>query len=586
MSLALRLAAAAVPILFFWRTLGIWFLADDFAWLGLRLSIFNVQDFLRALCSPMAQGTVRFLSERAFFLGFETLFGLNAIPFRIAALAVAAAASVLLAEAAWRLTGSRRIAILTPVLWTSHFGLAAAMGWLSSTNQVWVSALLLAAFAAFTSGRLWVTVACVLLGFGALETMVVFPVLALAWAWWFDRQRLQAALWLTVPSIGFAALHLFVIPKPATDPAYLAHLDPKSLAATLGYYLRLAFQWPGLLLAPIAAWVARGRALWFGGIWFLALIAPVLPFRDHRLEYYLGAPSMAAAFLIALTAERLAERGLAARLASAALLGAVLFTQLPEGRRILDWQRQRSRAVRSLVSGVLAARELAPRKAILLQGISNQLFWDGIFDNPFRIAGVSRVYLAPGAERVIDAHPEWGGINAWLIPPSSARRMLEEDAAVVYEPRGAQLANVTVDWRRVAEGLGTELSPFVDVADPAFQAQVAGGFYPIEGKGRWMGPKGSVRLSAANALAGEVVVTGYHPPAAAALIRLRARVGGRLTAERQLAEPGQPFELILPVEGGIAKAAEVTVELEASPTVRPAGDGRELSLILGSIQLR
>jgi len=35
------------------------------------------------MVQPFAQGTIRPWSERAFFMGFYTLFGLDALPFRI-----------------------------------------------------------------------------------------------------------------------------------------------------------------------------------------------------------------------------------------------------------------------------------------------------------------------------------------------------------------------------------------------------------------------------------------------------------------------------------------------------------------------
>ena len=84
---ALRFALpTAVCLLLYWRTLSFWFRADDFAWLGLRLSIHRPWDFLVALFEPQAQGTIRFLSERAFFLTFEKMFGLDSTPFRVAVL--------------------------------------------------------------------------------------------------------------------------------------------------------------------------------------------------------------------------------------------------------------------------------------------------------------------------------------------------------------------------------------------------------------------------------------------------------------------------------------------------------------------
>ena len=41
-------------LMVYWFGLQSWFQQDDFAWLGLRLSVFNTADLARALFEPMA----------------------------------------------------------------------------------------------------------------------------------------------------------------------------------------------------------------------------------------------------------------------------------------------------------------------------------------------------------------------------------------------------------------------------------------------------------------------------------------------------------------------------------------------------
>jgi hypothetical protein len=66
----------------YWRGFTAWFRADDFAWLGAGIYVRNFHDLLVALFAPQAQGTIRPLSERAFFMAGFSLFGLDALPFR------------------------------------------------------------------------------------------------------------------------------------------------------------------------------------------------------------------------------------------------------------------------------------------------------------------------------------------------------------------------------------------------------------------------------------------------------------------------------------------------------------------------
>jgi hypothetical protein len=65
-----------------WRGFTGWFRGDDFAWLGTGIYIQNFHDFLVAIFAPQAQGTIRPLSERLFFLLGFSLFGLDACPSR------------------------------------------------------------------------------------------------------------------------------------------------------------------------------------------------------------------------------------------------------------------------------------------------------------------------------------------------------------------------------------------------------------------------------------------------------------------------------------------------------------------------
>ncbi len=109
-----RLATAAfwlVPPLLclalYWRGFTAWFRADDFAWLGTGLYIQNFHDFLVAIFAPMAQGTIRPLSERAFFMAGFSLFGLDALPFKIVIFATQFANLALVASIGARLSGLR-----------------------------------------------------------------------------------------------------------------------------------------------------------------------------------------------------------------------------------------------------------------------------------------------------------------------------------------------------------------------------------------------------------------------------------------------------------------------------------------------
>ena len=100
------LSLPLVCLVIHWYDFHAWFRTDDFAWLGLTRGIYNRSTFLSALFQPMAEGTIRPWSERAFFMAGYSLFGLDALPYRIAIFATQFASLVLVAWIGRRLTGS------------------------------------------------------------------------------------------------------------------------------------------------------------------------------------------------------------------------------------------------------------------------------------------------------------------------------------------------------------------------------------------------------------------------------------------------------------------------------------------------
>src|SRR6202790_2003095 len=234
-SRGLRLAYYGLPMLFcvavHWLGLKMWFFCDDFAWLGLRLELHTPRDLIHVLFSPQAQGTVRTLSERVFFVVFSSIFGLESPPFRVWVFLTQFANIALLIQIARRLTGSATAGFLVAFLWTANAGIALAISWSSAYNEIAVAFFTLLAFRLFLAyidtgqRKYWISQWVVfLLGFGALELNVVYPALAAAYALCCARRHLQKTLYLFIPSILFVILHLFLIPK-STDEHYRMYLD-------------------------------------------------------------------------------------------------------------------------------------------------------------------------------------------------------------------------------------------------------------------------------------------------------------------------------------------------------------------------
>ena len=136
----------------------------------------------------MAQGTIRPWSERGYFILLQSIFGPEALPFRLIAFATAAADVVLIAWITVRATGSRVAGFMAPLLWTVNAALVRAMTWDSTYNELMCPLFLLGALSLYiryldTGQRKfwWWQLVVFSLGFGALEINIVYPAIAAAW---------------------------------------------------------------------------------------------------------------------------------------------------------------------------------------------------------------------------------------------------------------------------------------------------------------------------------------------------------------------------------------------------------------------
>jgi hypothetical protein len=602
----------------YWFGLRAWFQQDDFAWLRLDSQLRETGDLWGLLFTPMAQGTVRPLSERAFFLVFYRLFGLDALPFRIVVFLTQFANLVLLSSVAWRLTRSRAAGFLAPIFWIVNGTLATVMSWTSAYNQVLCAFFLLASFWSLllyveTEKRRYLALQWVMfiLGFGALEINVVYPAIAAAFVFLVARKHFRSTLWLFVPSIVYALLHFWFAPTPVSGP-YRMYWDANIWGSLWTYWqwtlgpvrLNVAGMNPSywlvvtvnsLLTAGILGFVGmqfwkRNRVPAFLLLWFLLLLAPVLPLRDHLSDHYLTMPTIG---LAVLAAWGLVEAWKARWYSkSAAVLLAVLYlgSSVPVARAVTRWHYQRSQASRILVQGLVRAHELHPDKLILLTGVSSDLFWSTIYDKAHWLAGVQDVFLAPGSEDSIEAHPELGPVSEHVLPSALAIRVLEEDRAVVYAAGEDRLRNVTSLFQSSARARWgkPELPSRVEVGNPLFSDQLGPTWYPIEGTFRWMPRRATVVLRGPAAPGARLFLNGYFSarPGKPEPLKVAVSVDGAAVGQAALTKPDALFELNFPLPPEAVGKAKIEVAIEVDRTFVAPSTVRELGLIFGSIAVR
>ncbi len=518
-----QFAWRALPLLLlpalYWPGLTNWFYQDDFGWLNIRREVHSIADLGPALFAPRAHGNMRWLGDNAYFLGLSSLFGVDALPFRIWAFATQMASLVLLGSIVKRLTASRAAGFWAQILWLANCSVADIMSWTSVYNQVLSSFFFLLTFYLLlryieTGDRKfhvaqWIAF---VLGLGALETNVMYPALALTYALMFARPFLKKILPMFLVSALWAAVHFRFAPLSHAGP-YALHFDARMLG-TFWTYWSLALGPPRLaVVQPVPTWLvpvaigvlsiaAAAVVAWktrrgdyvglFAMAWFAIVLAPYVPLSDHIMGYYLAAPVIGLAILGAWAIACAWRSGPAWRSCAVLGIGLYLAVSLPAARAITLWHHDRGVRVEDLVLGVAEIHQAEPGKIVLLDGVDTDLFWSGIVDVPFRVTEIPHVYLTPGSELRIQAPADL--VTKFVLPQEPALHALKENRAVVYRVEGP-LRNITNRYRVAAETTWKPGSPqFINLGDSVFDEYLGPGWSKSADGYRWMSKTGAIRI--------------------------------------------------------------------------------------------
>ena len=598
-----------------WLGLKMWFFTDDFAWLGLRQDLHTPRDLIHILFSPQAQGTVRTLSERLFFLVFTSIFGLESPPFRVWVFLTQFANIVLFIQIARRISGSPLAAFLAALLWTANAGIAMAISWSSSYNEIAVAFFILLAFRLFlahidTGERkywIWQWIAF-LLGFGALELMVVYPALAACYALCCARPYFRKTLYLFAPSVLFTVAHFLFVPK-SQDRHYHMHFDTamfttlwKYWAYGMGALREVQAGWRPLWLGLVATLLittalavfvyrktrSRNWSPIFLVAWFAIVLLPLLPLKDHFTEYYLTVPVIGIAMLAgwAITSNSTwFARGVAAALACLYLTLSVSDIHMVE-----KYRYNNSRRMKYLIQGLESQQKIHPREEVLLSGIDSELFWTGFCDNPFRLIGIYHVYLVPGHANDVHPHPEWScDVSHFFVNVDDAVPMLRANQGAVYALEGRNVRDITADYLRTASmDYAVRHPDFIEVSDPMFQNRLGPTWYPPERGYRWMPKTAAIRIHGPTKSGQILEANGYCPAVllAEGPLGVSFRWDGVPLGTSAVTQPNAIFSLHFPLPDQLVGQPMLELEIEVSRTFQPQDDHRPFGLVFTTFTIR
>ena len=442
---------------------------DDFAWLGLRERIRSLPDLLRALFEPLAQGTVRPVSERLFFIVYSGLFGTWAFPYRLTAFLVQTLNLLLLNAVGRRLTGSAAAGCCAALLWTANSALAVPMSWSSAFNQILCACCIFGAFYFLlrfeTNGRKrdWrIQWGLYLFGFGALELNVVYPALATAYAALCapPLRRRTLPLWLPALVYADAASNLRRLePRGGRMRSTSALLRWPTFCSISG--AALSARRNSVRVFELEPWVRprrdrpADRAALIGFAWGVVPRRPQERAVSARLVRHSDRPVPATRqppdgllpvfwpppgfpLLAGWGLQTALNRNARTAAAAGALVCLYLVSALPIGRAQMFYYYARGQRVKPLVAGVVETRRLHPDKTIYLAGVDEPLFWGAVYDRPFRLWNVRDVYLLPDAG-------DGGGERYRLGEARFERAPQEAEEAIVLRLDGARLEAVAND---------------------------------------------------------------------------------------------------------------------------------------------
>jgi hypothetical protein len=531
------LAAMVFSVVLYKYTLRAWFQQDDFAWLGLRFQVHSPGDLIWALFAPLAQGTIRPISERAFFMVLSSVFGLYALPYRILVFITQLAAIGMFSAVTWRLTRSLTASFLAPVLWSANIALSEPMTWTSAYNEILCSFCFLLSFYGLvrytqTGERRhnilqWVSF---MLTFGVLEINVMYPLIALLYTVLFARSYVRRTLWLIVPAVVFGIAHTAVRPNVRND-VYALHLDLSVFPTLLTYWKRalgpvvaaetfldwelypklLTLLISGCILVFVILRIRRGDWLpVFGLGWFVIALGPFLPVRDHISDYYLTVPVIGLAVLGGWASAVAIESGWIYRGVAAVAIVAYLVCSIPTNRRLSWLLSSRSAPVRKLVQGVAAAHEREPEKTILIEGVTDQLFWTGVYDHPFRLVGANDVYMTPEALQKIAPDPSIAKVSDYTIPEAEMLTELKDHRAIVFGLEGGDVHDITAAYEAAA--VNSVMPRKMVMGQPILESLLSKSWYPSEGDYRWMPKTASVHLGMPESGKGDLDLEAFCSP--------------------------------------------------------------------------
>jgi hypothetical protein len=270
------------------------------------------------------------------------------------------------------------------------------------------------------------------------------------------------------------------------------------------------------------------------------------------------------------------------------LVAASLAGSIREDDAYTRWYYNRSLRMESLFFGLEHTLHAHPGNAIILQGVDNDLFQTGFQDDPFRLLGFPKIYLAPGGEAGIVAREDLGGVAPFLISPREALNKLSSNQARVLTVSNDGVHDITRGYQLVlhADPRATRIDA-VDAGDPASAQSFGPTWFPAESGFRWMPKSATVQLSGPNTPSQRLYLTGFAPEAVlkSGPVTMTVRADAHELGRTVIRDPNTKFAFDFALPADLLDKQSIEISVELDKVLRAPSDNRDLGIVFGTFSV-
>src|SRR5205823_2976046 len=121
--------------------------------------------------------------------------------------------------------------------------------------------------------------------------------------------------------------------------------------------------------------------------WFVIVLSPLLPLRQHITYEYLTVPLIGLVMWAGAAVVAGSEARSWKKVATVLLVATYIGVSIPIGNTLTRLFHDRSIRVRDFVYGIASLSESRPDSIVLLKGVSTEIFDDAIYPRALQLAG-------------------------------------------------------------------------------------------------------------------------------------------------------------------------------------------------------